>query len=516
MGAPKTTTRQTARPKVVLWPDGKKGSRIDISNQVTGFSFSKSLTEPAGQWSLSTLPMQGGRSPGHIGRALDLERLVRPNAVVSIGMDEPGGICLGLVDQCRRTRSLAGPSSNVGYSLTGTDFGKILAQDHIVHASLTVEDSVQFLTDVAAVTGPNHALIQALPGVWGPGSRDAVPTFLGASVQDVIDWLLEAGASVQVPLLAALGGSGKPSEFIRTDGSVATWNDGRVWSEAPHSFNGTLWSFIRQILDEDFYELFLDSQPNRASTNLYPEIPQLFLTVRPKPFDETDCKFLPVKESTGLTWEKLRTRINRRKDHVIPEHEVYSEELGISDADVFSYYQVNSQHELIGNPDGLAEGLFYPAVDLHALTRAGLRAYEGRLSLVAADLVSKQAGELDYDSEIADEVVEFRNRLFNWYRMAEYYESGAVTVAGRDEYRIGDPVMLPWRIPMRGDPPLKGPPPGTRYYCVGTKHEWNRGQPYSCTMRLTRGHNASTIERAKREIAEVGALFGNPNMAAST
>ena len=515
-GRAQTTTRQIVRPKVILWPDGKKGGRLDISNQVSGFTYAKQLNQPVGQWSVSLLPTQGGRGPAHIGRPVDLERLVRPHGVISIGFDEPGGICIGLVDQPTSSRSLGGPSAGRQYTLHGSDFGKILAQDHIVHASLTVESSALFLNDVAAVTGPDHALLQALPGVWGPGSREGVPTFLGASVQDVVDWLLNAGASVNVPLLANFGGTGKPVDFIRTDGSITTWNDGRVWSEAPHSFNGSLWDFVRQILDEDFYELFIDSVPNRSSTNLYPEIPNIFLTVRPKPFDETDSKFLPVGEAPGITWEKLKTRINRKTDHVIGEHELLTEELGISDADVYSYYLVNSQHELIGNPDGLAEGLFYPAVDLHALTRAGLRAYEGRLSLVAADLVKKQEGELDYDSEIADEVVEFRNRLFNWYRLSEYYEAGSIVVAGKDEYRIGDPVMLPWRTPMRGDPPGLGVTPGTRYYCVGTQHEWNLGGPYRTTMRLMRGHNASTLSRAKAEIEEAGAPFGIPDMLAST
>ena len=109
MGNPKTTTRQICRPKVVLWPAGKAGGRIDISNQVTSFSYTKALNQPVGSWTVSLLPTQGGRSPSHMGRSADLERVVRPHGVISVGFDEPGGICIGLIDQVERSRTLAGP-----------------------------------------------------------------------------------------------------------------------------------------------------------------------------------------------------------------------------------------------------------------------------------------------------------------------------------------------------------------------------------------------------------------------
>jgi hypothetical protein len=499
-----TTTRQVVRPSVFLWPDGKKSGCIDLSRYCSGFNYEKALNQPIGQWSLSVLPFQGTKGPTQIGQWTEIERKIRPNAVVSIGFDEPGGICLGLVDQVQRTRTLRGGQARMGLELHGGDFGKILAMDHIVHASLTVGSSPDFLAKLLPVVGPNHALVAALPGVWGPTTgRDAVPTFLATSVDTVVNWILENGASVQVPLLAAAGGSGKPTDYIRSE-SITTWNDSRIWSEAPHTFQGTLWDFLRRILDEDFYELIIDTRPNGRV------FPDVVLTIRPKPFDEFGLRFLPQTEDPGLSWEDLRTRVDELKDWEIPQEQILSEQLGMSDADVFSYYQVTAENELIGNPDGLKEGLFYPAVDLFALTRAGLRAYEGRLSLVASDLVAKQAGELDYDREVGTAIVEFRNRLVNWYRLSEYFEAGSITVTGRDRYRVGDPVSLPWRLPMRGDRP------GVRYYCTSTSHQWQLGGPYTTTMRLTRGHNASVIARAQQEIALVGTPFGNPTMMAAT
>lgn len=511
MGFGTTTTVQRARPRVWLWPDGRNAARIELSPYVVGFSYTKAIHQPVGNWQLSLAPSQGenvwgkARGPAHLGRLADILRTVRPNAVVSIGFDEPGGIVAGLVDSVRDVRRMGGPSAGASVTLSGSDFGKVLAVDHIVHASLSVQESAAFFAAVQAVVGPDHALLQALPGVWGPTDRDAVPTFIQQPIQAVVDWLLKTGPSFRVPLLSNLGGSGLPGEYIRTDGSITSWNDGRISSEAPHTYQGNLWGFLRSLLDEDFYEIFLDCEPNGF------ELPDIRLTIRPKPFDERAIQPLPVIDPNGLTWEDLKTRLDAKKDWEIPIHEVCGDvELENSDADVFSYYLVTSEHELIGNPDGLKEGLFYPAVDLFALTRAGLRSYEGRLSIMSSDIAAKQRGEVDYDTEVGAEVRNFRNRLVNWYRLSEYFETGSITVVGRDRYRIGDPVLLPWRMPMRGDRP------GVRYYCIGTTHSWSLGRPYTTTLRLTRGHNSSVIERANLEIGLAGAQFGNPSMIAET
>lgn len=509
MPVPATTTRQRAQPRVYIWPDGKAKGRVDVSAYVVSFSFTKAIHQPVGQFQLTLAASQGAnvwgaaKGPAHLMRPADLERLVRPNAVVSIGFDEPGGITMGLVDRVFPVRNVAGGSAGMALQIMGSDMGKVLALDHIVRASLTVSSAPLFLNDVGAVVGPDHALLEALPGVWGPTDRDGAPVFVGQSIQTVVDWILKTGPAMAVPMLSPLGRTGRPGEFIQTD--VTSWNDGLIWSEAPHTYQGTIWNFIRSILDEDFYEVFLDCLPKGT------EVPTVQLTVRPKPFDEFAAQRLPVIDSTGESWEALRTRVDGLKDHTIHEHMLVGDvELENSDADVFSYYLVTSEHELIGNPDGLKEGLFYPAVDLHALTRVGLRSYEGRLSLLAADVAAKQKGEIDYDYEVGQEVIRFRNRLFNWYWLAEYFESGSIVVAGSDRYRIGDPVFLPWRIPMRGDTP------GTRYYCIGTTHSWSVGRPYTTTLRLTRGHNASVIARAKLDIQLAGVPVGVPSMLAET
>lgn len=504
-----TTTCTRARPRVILWPDRKRTGRIDLSRWVTAIDFSKQLGQPTGSWSVNLAASQGSSNVANLALPAELERVVHPNSLVTIGMDEPGGIVMGLVDDGPRTVvNYAGGQGKRELQITGSDMGKLLAQDHIVHASLTVEQTPEYIAKITAICGPDNALIGSLPGAWGPiNPLTKAPTFLAARIDDVAAWMLGASASVNVPSLAALGGIGAMKEFVRRD--ITTWNDARLFSEAPKDYNGTLWGFLQSIIDTDFYESIIDS----LVPPTLQELPEVRLTIRPKPYDSRAVNNVPglgvpTTEWAGTTWEELRTRIDGEQHWTIPQHEVLRMDLSRTDADVMSYYHVTADHELLGNPQAEAEGLYYPATDLFALQRAGLRAYQGRLSLVAGDFADTEARQ--NTTETGSAVVEFRNRLLNWYRLAEYYEAGSITVTGRDRYRVGDPVYLPWHWPRRGFRP------GVRFYVVGTSHKWQRGGHYTTTLRLVRGHNSSVLDTARADIALAGVSAGVPGMVALT
>lgn len=489
-----STIRQVARPKVIMWPDGQQGSRTDLSALTVHLHTQKDVTSPEGKWSLDILPTQGRKGPLHIGRPSEHLRTIRPNGVVSLGMDQLGGLMLGLIDDVSSERALVGGRATTVLRVSGSDMGKTLARDHIVRSMLTTEEQPDFFAKVAAALGNENPMLQAF-GSLGPKDESGVPRFAGASVQEVVAYILDSAPSMRVPLLACLGGVGRVSEFILTRNSVTSWNDGRVWGDNPRTYTGTTWDYVKSVIDEDFYEVFIDSTPFRQF-----DIPDIELIVRPKPFDEPALNFLPTTEATGLSWDQLRTRVRGLTEHDIPESSILQESLGYTDADVFAFFLVTSQNSLGGNPDGLKEGLFYPAVDLAAIQRSGLRSYEGRLSLLAADIVTKAAGTLDYDGEVANEVIEYRNRLFNWYRCNEYFAAGSITVPGRDEYRAGEPVLLRHAVAPRAMAPLATPiPKGLRFYAPSVSHDWSTGGMYTTTMQLMRGHNADTILRAKTD-----------------
>lgn len=514
MGLPHGQVLQRSRPRFFLWPNGKRSGKLDLSSWVASFEFSKTLQNPVGTWSVTLLPFRGSQGPVGIHHPTDLEALARPNAVVSLGFDVGGGICLGLVDAPGRKRHLGGANASRTFTLSGSDMGKVLVSDSIIHASLDKEAADSYGKKIEAVTSTENALLDALT-VTGPENAHAgAKTFEGAQIHELVGWVLDAWTTFRIPLLAAMGGSGRAGDFMVPD--VTPWNPGQyLYTDAPKSYNGDIYGFIRSLVDEDFFEVIVDSLfPTYPVAAVDAMIPEVRLTVRPKPFDsrmfDDHQIFRPVNTRPDLTWESMANRVDGDPYHQIEQYEILDEDLGTSDADVFSYYEVTSDSDLMGNADRQAAGLFYPLVDLSVLKRAGLRAFRGRLSLVDPDILGKQEDALP-SGVLPSDIKEFRNRLFNWYRLAEWFEAGSITVAGRDRFRVGDKVYLPWHRPFRAVP---GTPSGCYFYITGTTHRWSVGQPYTTTLRLSRGHSKTVVDAAKAEIAREAVEFGVPGMLA--
>lgn len=488
-----TTHTRVGPPKFSVWTGTSSAGELVLDHDVVALQVSSSLDQPTSRWSVTLLPRSSdqAQTPADVRRASFLYKSLHANQVVTIGFQERGGILLGLIDGVSRTATHAGPNAAVGLTVTGSGIGKVLARDSIVRATLNVNDYPTFKEKVDAALGADNPVTQDLPGIWGPTTRDGTPTFLSQSVQDVLDWLLEKAPSLRLPVLAeATGGDGRPSDYFDLSRCITTWHDGRIWSETPSSYDGGIWDFIRSILDRDFYECWVDCLP----PGLGQSFPTPILVVRPRPFDEPAHEFLPVAEEPGLTWDDLRTLVDGEDYHEIDLSEVLSESLGVSDSEAFAFYVVTSASDLIANSEAQSRGLYYPVFDTYIAKKFGIKRYESSLSLAGADVTRKAAGDEDYLNEVSAEVVEARNRLFNWYRLAPFFESGSVQVVGRDRFRPGDPVFLPWVELQYGDQR------GALYYCTGVTWSWSYGSHYVSTLTLTRGHNDSMVTALKAEI----------------
>lgn len=292
---------------------------------------------------------------------------------------------------------------------------------------------------------------------------------------------------------------------------MTTWFANQVFSDAPRDYEGSILGFIRGLLDLDFYECWVDTVPVEPwELALSPGIPVVHLVVRPKPFDEIGSEWAATAEDPGIGWDSLRTLVEGLEHHEIEPEEVLQEQLGFSDADALSMYVVTGRHDLLGNTATAGLGWYYPLVDLYAARRFGLRRYNSDLTLVGGDVRTRSTDDSGYVSGLGEAVKEARNRLFNWYRPAPWFESGSIVVAGRDRFRPGDPVRLP-----RAFPPI-GSEIGMRYYCVGVEHAWQWGSHYTSTLQLTRGHNAGMLDAIRLAIQAEGSAAGVLNMFADT
>lgn len=482
-------TRQ-APPQVTLWPGDTLDGAITLDNDVIGLD-AEGRVEGGYTWTLTLLPRQGVNGPGDLRRVSTLYRTIRANQVVAIGMERRGGILVGLVDSVHRTAQHGGQSAGVGIVVRGSGFQKVLQRDGITRATVNVGEYPQFRREIVAALGEDAPIVNDVPGAWGPETRDGVPSFIAQSVDDVIAWLLKHAPSMRLPLLAAaVGGDGRPADYFDTTRSVTTWHDARVWAESLADYQGSVWGFLQSILDRDLYECWVDSIPPATGTS----IPTPTLVVRPKPYDDPQQEWAPVTEQTGLTWGELRTMITDEPWHTIPLDAVVAEALGTSDAQAYAVYVATARYELAGSPGDEARGLYYPLVDTFTASRFGIAKYSAELSLVGADVSRLAEGDADYTAEIAAEVVEARNRIFNWYRANPWYENGSVTVVGRDAYRPGDRVFLPWVELQLGNER------GALFYVAGVRWSWRFGDHYLTTLTLTRGQSRSML-------AELAALI---------
>ncbi len=508
-------------PRVYVWTGRDGMDQIAIGGDCVRLSASKSFG-PHGTFSIDILPRTSDRvqTVGDLRKLAKLYQAIKPNAPISIGMERDGGILLGLVDRIGRTRKF-GSQVMYGLQITGRCCGKAFT-DNLVKATTAVQEYVAFRAKVAAALGADHPLIYDLEGTWGPEDEQGFPVFVGTTVLDVVRWFIDHAPTMNIPILEDVsGGGGKIGDYVTISSTgnistllvgddVTTWNDARIWSEGLHTYQGTIYGFLMgSVLDQDFYECWMDYVPSAGP------LPNIVLMIRPKPFDEPALEFYPIDEQTGATWADLRTMVDQKPYHEIGFDEVFSENLGISDADAFSVFKVTGKHSLCGNEQMDAEGLSYPLVCTWNAKKHGVKSYNTSLNLVGANLTKKAAGDEDYTAEVDADIKQFRGRIFNWNRLNSRMETGNIEVMGRDSYRIGDRVRLAWAIPPVASKSGKDDEIGMVYYTVGVSWSWMYGGDYTTSLQLTRGHNDSMITALKEEIL-ADAPATNPDHFAAT
>jgi hypothetical protein len=487
----------TARPRVVLFPGSREDDRIDLSDQVLAFRCSSTCTSPDGSFEVRIVARQGDLAwIGRIEGAPDLLTVARMNAVVVIGYDEPGGITMGLITSISESATFFGPGVAREYMIRGSTMGKLITNDTMVDALLTSQNATTFRNQINAVLGPQNGLDAFFERISGPSGYG----FLNATVQDVVEWAIDNIPTMRIPLMGSVYGDPRPGVWVRTIGTVTSWNDSRVFSSSLTMYNGNFYGFIAAAVDLDFYEIFMDTRPARDGLGV-DGIPDVELIVRPKPFDHPPAEVLPVTEETGLRWQDLRTRYEDRDNHVIELDDVLSFELGATSDDAYTWYMVTNDAEVIGNSAAVAAGLAFPAVDLYLVQTLGVRPYNVRLNLIGGDIKRLNDADRSYVDEVVGQTIEFRNRLVNWCRYNPWMARGTVTVRGRDEYRPGEPVYLPWYEPTIGGEI------GARFYCTAVSWSWSIGGRYECSLTVERGQNDTMLRAVRDLIARSAAQF---------
>jgi len=489
------TTFESGAPHVTVWTGFDGLRKMEIGGDGLRLSTSKSISGTTGQFTLELLPRDG---IGLTEKAIrsGAERLplylsaIAPNTPISIGFEREGGVMLGLVRSCDWTTFAVGDKLQDGITITGTDFGHML-DDHILQMQVSTADHARWTEAIKSVLGPDAPILKELVGAEGPVNAAGERSLEGVTVQAVAEYCLKRVAGMRVPVLRqAFGGRGYIGDF--TEVRASSFDGDLVYKTGLFTQETTVSGYLQEILDKDFYEFRMDTLPPDAAKGR--NVARPVLVIRPKPFDEEAFQNVslwpPTPRTSVSSWERLTTMLDKDRHHQVDRgHVVGQVRLGRSRDEAFSFYTVQNNNELGFTSSNASSGAAFPLYDLYNGTRFITQRYDSRCSQVAADPKKKS-----FESLIGQSLGVRRNRLHCWYRANPDFVTGSLRVRGKDSYRVGDPVWIPW-LPD----PLTGRP-GIRAYCTAVNHEWSFGGGYACTLSLSRGHGPGFWEQHVRQV----------------
>jgi len=478
-------------PHVIVWTGADGMRKVDLGPHLLSVSVNKSTTETTGNFTLDILPIDRSGS-GEVSIRGDAERVseyvaaIEPNSPVSIGVDTPGGIMLGLVDSCDYSSYALNDQVRVGVKITGTDMGYIL-DDKIISAGLTTGNIDKWKTNVASVLGEDAPILKELMGAEGPVNAAGERSLINMPVDKVAEYTIQRVQGFQSPILKReFGGKGAIGDFCEI--RVIGMEGDLVYKPGLYQQENSIGGFLSEIIDQDFYEIRMESVPRKGM------FPQTVLIIRPKPFDEEEFKkaaWPTFRTSDASSWDKLQTLVDGLSAHELSSDDVVGNlQLGRTRREAINFYTVQNNNELGITADNAGSGETYPIYDLDSATRYISKRYDSRCSLVPADPSDKATS-----STIAASIEQKRNRLFCWNRANPWFMNGSATVRGKDSYRAGDPVWIPWlRDPLSGEK-------GVRFYATAVSHSWRYGGNYTCNLSLARGHGPGFWEEFLKRVA---------------
>ena len=516
----------------------------DWSDYVISLRTDKQLGPQAGTWSVELVPTQS--VDGSLRITLDnfesvAYRMIKPMDIILIGIEatnhltgrqEENIFMLGIVDRVYKIKTQQGDSVSRAITISGKDFTKVFIKDEVAMApELVTNENL-----VAAFGIGGEKRVQFMDWIRGlvNGGQDNI--FLDSHILQAVYWVVANMPAMQIDS-TYFNGAAQPVDFFKV--MLTGRLRDKLFDANMNMYSGNMVNYMCQLLDMMFYEIWVDTLPPGTVNNPSRDKATPVLIVRPKPYDfkfEVDSDGKPVNQEgvtiaetkfdtfneaaplmpiTIGTWEDLTSPITGIAE-TIHESDILRKAMGVSDEEVFSMYK------LFADKDNLATsilgrfGYYFPIVDIDAVRRYGLREMQGHSKLIGSptDLPKKwgpaatglteedfdaitKIGPLTQDQTNKLEPASFftrekRDRLWRWNRYNHLFESGPMTIKGRNMF-VGTKVFFPdetlHALSVDGSEFIGG----LQSYCIGVGHEWSFGGHWLTTVDLIRGHNKNHI-----------------------
>lgn len=464
-----------------------EAGRIDISSQVQSVTFSKNMGEAAGSFSitLSNSPNYGTN---------DWKDIIKRGYWLLIYMSNEGDLqlsqtvsqsrpklseakkirCMGYVDRVgvdlttEENRSL-----NVGFTVTGRDFGIIYEETNIWH-NLFQYDKI--MLDAIAQTKLNvtgnvriHEAIDLIHDMFYyplniPGAKpNDNKSLLSIGLQWLLpkEMLIDAGFSLtglaKGTYWGALPGI---KNFSPTGAGIAVDKPGDYLS-------GNSWEQLRRLSIPQFHELFCETTDDGK--------PQL--TFRPIPWGIDQSNYPKNAQNIPL-YNKLEPIV------WVPAIDLYDAHLGEDDNNRYNSFLVTVSTTMIAIEDNISLllGKGFPRNNSASIRRHGFRPMH-----ITVDSIVKNE---ELGNGIADmtQLVEFNEIIYDYWNPAVFGESGSIEKAGTNDVKIGKVLKF------RNDVPYVST---KRYYIEGYTDTFTAGEnlvgSWTQEVSLTRGFEEADL-----------------------
>jgi hypothetical protein len=401
----------------------------DLSEYAMITHTKKNLSTNAGTWEVTLAPSPYAKEE-RIGRG-DFQNIVyqsiRPMDCIIIGewgkgfndddMHSEQHFMFGFVDNVYRSYTSLNGRVEKTVNVRGRDATKLFAVDNIAYApELATNPDLMNAFD-------NKKVLDFLSYTRG-SINEGRNVFLNSYIPQAAYWILQNAPSMRIGLDYLQGktsAKGNSSELLSPVDLFQTYlmarADEKIFSgdKSLNTYAGSILNYFSALVDENFYELWVDTVPYNSPSNKTPYT-RPCLIIRPKPYDYEWEKTNSKGESLDNVFCELNprnplTEIKRWNDSdngnynwqnfthpiaqssvTINDEDITNIGLGISDEEVFSLFRVNGMGDVIGSGELNRLGLNFPLIDAMNMKAYGMRelSTESRLTPPSIDDLSQR------------------------------------------------------------------------------------------------------------------------------
>lgn len=491
-------------------PKLSASTALDISSQITAFSYTKNNSGPTGNFTLGL-----SNSPG-IGSG-DWKDILKRGMWILVKLSQDGDLamnprvgppirvalgdqaaetkkirCIGYIDRVAALTTTDDTGAlSVSYQVTGRDFG-VVYSDNIVWHNLFTFDQKQLTTihqtkmNVLGSTKLDKILDVVHDLYFDPTRIAGLQTNIQDSlVSHAQQWLLPdkliLDLGIRQPPNSYWGSLPDVKQFSTTEASLAV--------SSPIDFlSGSAWDNLKKISVAAFHELYTETTDDGKPGLHFRPIPWAidkkkypFIGQHIARYKDLDLVTFPTNKSAAVLGVNSNAAI-------IPAVDVLNANLAEDDQNRYNSFLVTiaSTAQSVENNITFLEGTRFPLHIQDSIKRHGFRPMH-----VTVDTLIRNAA---LSNGLTDGVValEYNECLYDYWHRAVFAESGSTTIVGNNAVKIGKILLFGPDVPYAN---------GKRYYIEGYSDNFTVGEKgertWDQTVNVTNGYEESDLTDIK-------------------